>query len=186
MMQKLWQGKPKLDYSNDVADVVQFGSSIHSDKPNDIDIAVIFGKIPIKEQLNQSQEIKKQLQKISEKPVHISSFDFYSLFSSGNFARENIIFNGRSIISGEYFAENFGLTPAVQISYSLKNLNKKDKIRFNYLLNGKKGKYGLLRKFGGKIISPGMIEIAPENQELFISSMKEITDRLSVKKVLLA
>ena len=183
MTQKLWQEKPKLNYSKDVFDIAQFGSSIFEDsKPNDIDIAIIFNKIPVKEQLNQSQEIKKQLQKYSSLPIHVSSFDLYNFFDSGNFARDSILFYGRSLVSGKYFSEKFNLSPKLQISYSLKNLKKKDKIRFNYMLNGKKGKYGLSRQYGGKIISPGIIEIMPECEKIFIQSIKTITDKFTLKK----
>lgn len=185
MTQKLWQEKLKLNYNKDVFDIVQFGSSvIEGQIPRDLDIAVIFQKIPLKEQLNQAQEIKKQLQKISELPMHISSFDFYNLFESSNFARENILFYGKSIILRDYFAKRFGLNPRVQIFYSLKNLKKKDKIRFNYMLNGKKGKYGLLRKHGGRLLKPGLIEILPEHKDIFIREIKKITSNFEIKQIL--
>src|SRR4030043_1566524 len=120
MMQKLWQEKLKLNYSKDVLDIVQFGSSVIEDgNPSDLDIAVIFQKIPLKEQLNQAQEIKKQLQKLTELPIHVNSFDLYSLFESSNFARENILFYEKSLLSKNYFANKFGLSPRVQIFYSL-------------------------------------------------------------------
>jgi len=185
MTQKLWLKKPKLNYSKDVFDIVQFGSSvIENREPNDLDIAVIFYKISLKEQLNQAQEIKKQLKEISEIPVHVSSFDLYSLFDKSNFARENILFYGKSIISGNYFSEKFGLKPSIQIFYSLKDLEKKEKIRFNYLLNGKKGNYGLLRKYKGKLLKPGLIEIFPEYEEIFINSIKKITKDFKAVKTL--
>ena len=186
MMQKLWQKKLKLSYSKEVIDIVQFGSSImESSKPNDIDIAVIFNKIPLKDQLNESQKIKKQIQSLSSIPVHVKSFDLYSLFDSSNFAKENILFYGKSILSGDYFSKHFGFSPKLQISYSLKNLEKKDKIRFNYLMNGKKGKYGLLRKYGGHLLNPGLIEIYPEFEDVFIEAIKEITSDFKVKKTFL-
>ena len=155
MMQKLWQIKPKLQYNQEVFDIVQFGSSIIEGKvPNDLDIAVIYNKLPLKEQLSYSQEIKRQLEKLSDIQIHIVSFDLYSLFEKSNFAKEGILFYGKSLISGESFAKKIGFNPKTQISYSLINLKKKDKIRFNYMLNGKKGEYGLLRKYQGKLLKP--------------------------------
>ena len=116
MMQKLWLRKPKLKYNKDVLDIVQFGSSVEEGKtPNDLDVAVIFSKIPLKEQLDQSQEIKKQLEKLVEIPVHINSFDLYSLFDSSNFAKESILFYGKSIIHGDDFAKRLGFSPKIQI-----------------------------------------------------------------------
>ena len=71
MTQKLWLKKPTLQYSKNIFDIIQFGSSVKEEKtPNDIDIAVIFNSLPLKDQLNDSQEIKKQLQKILTNNAH--------------------------------------------------------------------------------------------------------------------
>ncbi len=184
MTQKLWQKKLKLNYNQEIIDIVQFSSSIFEDsQPNDIDIAVIFKKIPVKEQLLERQEIKKQIQKITELPVHVESFDFYSFFERGNFAREGILFYGKSLITKKDFAENFGMTPKLRIYYALENLEKKDKVKFNYLLSGKGGSYGLLRKYKGEILSPGVVEIFPENEKIFIDRMKKITNKIETEKV---
>ncbi len=185
MMQNLWQKKLKLHYSSDVLDIVQFGSSVvEGTEPRDIDVAVIFNKIPLKEQLGQAQAIKKQLEKETKIEIHISSYDFYSLFDSSNFAREGLLFYGKSIISKKPFAELFGLKPRVQISYKLTSLEKKGKIRFNYLLNGRGGKYGLLREFGGELVSPGVVEISPEHEKIFVSAMNEISREVDIRKIL--
>jgi len=185
MMQKLWQKKLKLKYSKDVFDIVVFGSSVLESKiPNDLDIAVIFDKIQLKNQLNQAQEIKKQIQKNTTLPVHIKSFDLYSLFDKSNFAKENILFYGKSLISNDYFSKKLGFIPKMQIHYSLKNLEKKDKIRFNYMLNGKKQNYGLIKKYGGELLKPGLVEIPPEFEKIFIDSIKKITSEFKIQKVL--
>lgn len=185
-MQNLWQKKQKLNYSKDVLDIVQFGSSLNQEKPNDIDIAVIFKPISIKEQLNQSQEIKKQIQKFSNMPVHITSFDLYSFFDKSNFAKDSIFFYGKSLISGQSFANIFGIEPRIQITYSLRDLKKKDKVKFNYLLNGKSGKYGLLREYNGKLIAPGIIQIHPEHEKIFTEEIKQITSRFEIKKIFIS
>jgi len=184
-MQKLWQKKLKLSYRKEVIDIIQFGSSVMDgrENPNDVDIAVIFQKISLKEQLDEAQKIKKQLEKNSEIPVHINSFDMQSLFEPSNFAREGILFYGRSLITKSYFSEYFNFIPKIQIIYSLNLLKKKDKVRFHYMLRGKAGKYGLLRRYSGKLISPGVIEVPPEYENIFIHSIKEITKDFEVKKV---
>ncbi|MDP3027063.1 MAG: hypothetical protein Q8N63_05105 [Nanoarchaeota archaeon] len=185
MMQKLWQEKLKLNYSKSVFDIVQFGSSvIEGENPRDLDIAVIFHKIPLKEQLEQAQIIKKQLQKLIEIPIHVSTFDLYSLFESSNFAKENILFYGKSLVSKDYFAKKFGFSPRIQIFYSLKDLKKKDKIRFNYMLNGRKGEYGLLREYKGRLLCPGLIEVFPEHREIFVKSIKKITNSFKIINIL--
>lgn len=184
-MQNLWQKKLKLNYSKKVIDIVQFGSSIVNQKEyNDIDIAVIFDKISLKEQLNESQKIKKQLQDFLNIPIHIKSFDFYSLLNKSNFAKNNILFYGKSLVNGKYFIERFGLRPKILISYSLKKLAKKDKIKMNYLISGKKDNYGLIRRYNGKLLSPGLLEIDPEFENIFLKSMKKITNDINIIRVI--
>jgi len=80
---------------------------------------------------------------------------------------------GKSLISGDFFFKKIWINPRIQIYYSLNNLLKKDKIRFNYMLNGKKGIYGLLRKYKGELLKPGLIKIFPEHKEIFINSIKK-------------
>lgn len=182
-MQKNLQRKFKLNYSKEVVDIVQFGSSVlEESNPNDIDIAVIFNKIPLKQQLEEAQGIKKQLEREFDLPIHIKSYDFYSFFDKGNFAKEGILFYGISLINREYFSEKLGLKPKIHISYSLNNLEKKDKVRFNYMLNGKKGNYGLLREFQGKLLNPGLIEISPKFENKFTKAISSITKHFTIKK----
>jgi len=184
-MQSIWLKKLKLSYSKEVIDIVQFGSSVFLDSnPRDVDVAIIFNKIPVKEQLIEAQKIKKQLEEFTEFSIHVSAFDFYSLFDKNNFAREGILIYGRSLINDRYFSEQFGLKPRIQISYSLKKLKKKDKVRMNYLLSGKGGDYGLLRNHGGKLINPGLIEIFPEFENIFVERIKNITSEFKIKKIL--
>ena len=163
MTHKLWLQKQKLNYNKNVFDIIQFGSSTIENKlPNDVDIAVLFQKIPLKEQLAYSQEIKKQLQKITDLPIHIKSFDLYSFFDSANFTRENILFHGISLIDKKFFSEKLRFIPKIQIYYSLERMGKNEKIKFNYMINGKGGAYGLIRKYGGSLIKPGLLEVFPE------------------------
>lgn len=183
-MQNLLREKLKLSFSKEVIDIVQFGSSVLAESnPNDIDIAVIFKKITLKEQLKESQIIKRQLEKHFTLPIHIKAYDFESFFDNGNFAKEGILFYGNSLIFNREFSLLFGLMPKVHVSYSLGKLKKKDKVRFNYLLSGKGGEYGLLRRFGGKILNPGLVEVPPMYEGIFIKSIKEIINTFEIKHV---
>jgi len=175
----------ELKSRQEIIDIVQFGSSVIVGRiPNDIDIAVIFKKIPLKEQLKIAQEIKNELGAFFDKEIHIKSYDLYSLFDSGNFAKDSILFYGKSIISRRYFMEQFGVAPRLQIKYVLNKLDKKDKVRFNYLLNGRAGNYGLLREYSGKLVCPGLIEIPPEYEEIFVKAISEITKDFKLIKML--
>jgi hypothetical protein len=182
-MYYLWQKKLELNYPKSVLDIVQFGSSLQKENPNDIDLAVIFEKIPLKDQLAIGQAIKEQIEKKTNIPIHLKVYDLYSFFNEGNFAKESILFYGISIITKKYFSENFGMIPLIEINYSFEDKKKKDKVRFNYMLSGKKGKYGLLREYKGKLIKPGIIAIKPEHQQIFIDAIKKEKVNYAIKKI---
>jgi predicted nucleotidyltransferase len=184
-MLTLWQKKPKLNYSKDVLDIIQYGSSIEEGKDhNDIDIAVIFKDIPLEKQLKEAQKIKKQIRKYVDVKVDVNSFSFRTLFDESNFAREGILIYGKSTITGKYFAEKLGFYPRIQIKYNLSKLEKKDKIRFNYMLSGKQGSYGLLREIKGKVVSPGLIEIEPIYKEMIVKNISLFTSDFEVMELL--
>ncbi|MBU0760748.1 MAG: hypothetical protein KJ600_06945 [Nanoarchaeota archaeon] len=83
----------------------------------------------------------------------------------------------------KHFANCFGLAPKIQIFYELQKLKKSEKIKFNYLLSGKKGEYGLLRKHGGRLLKPGLIEIDLEKEKIFTEKISKLTKDFRVKKV---
>lgn len=173
-MCKLWLKNLTLNYDESVFDIVQFGSStFESSEPNDIDVAVIFKNTSVKNQMESAQNIKEQLQSKVKIPIHVKSFDLYSFFDKGNFAKENILFNGFSLLNKNEFSLKFGLKPFVNINYDLNKFDKKTKIRFNYLLSGRQGKYGLLKKYGGKIIGPGILQIAPIHEKIFLEKINK-------------
>lgn len=70
------------------------------------------------------------------------------------FLNQVILLNGFSLISHKKFSERFSLIPKTQILYKLDHLDKKEKIKFNYLLQGRKGIKGLLEKEGGILLKP--------------------------------
>ncbi len=185
-MPEVWLNKPELKYSQRVYDIVWFGSSLYSREFNDVDVAVIYKSLPIKEQLIEGQKIKKQLEKFTNHKIDLINFDFYSLFDDSNFSREGIIFYGKSLIDNKFFSEKLGFRPLTLISYSLNKLNKSGKVRFHYLLKGKGGKYGLLRKYGGELIKPGLIRVNPLFEEFFLKEMSKEVKELRVEHLLVS
>lgn len=53
------------------------------------------------------------------------------------------------------------------------------------MLNGKQGSYGLLRKYNGKLLKPGLIGIQPEFEDIFSSSIKTFDIKFRIEKVFL-
>ncbi len=184
-MLKESQKKLILKYNKEkILDIVQYGSSLTLEKsPNDIDIAVVFRNIPLKQQLEESQKIKSQLEPFFDKQIHIKAYDLDSFFDKGNFAKDSILFYGKSLVYGDYFSALFGILPKIIIKYNLAKFEKKQKIKFNYLLNGKGGEYGLLREYGGRLVAPGVIEIEPRHENIFLEAMKKLSPELIIEKI---
>ena len=165
--------KKPTQHFEEVLDIIQFGSSIQKGRiPNDIDVAVLYKEIPLKKQLEISQKIKYELGKEFDIPIHIKSYTYETLFDPSNFAKEGIL-RGISIFTQTFFANRFGLEPKIHITYNLNTLDKAGKVRFNYFLNGKKGKHGFLQDSIGQLIKPGYVHLNPLYEFLFIEKMKE-------------
>ncbi|MFT4326499.1 MAG: hypothetical protein ACMXYK_03290 [Candidatus Woesearchaeota archaeon] len=160
--------KLKQTWTN-VLDIIQYGSSIqYGIEPKDIDIAVLCKEIPLKEQLNLQQEIKTFFEKQSAIPIHIKTFTLYSLFSEGNFAKQSIVL-GISLYTHDFFMNKYGFQPTLKVTYSLKGLEKKDKVTFNYFLQHKNK--GFLTISQGHIVSPGTIEFNPCYEKYFLEKV---------------
>lgn len=179
-MQKHLLKRPEQKFEK-VLDIIQFGSSILYDaEPNDIDIAVLYEQIPLKEQLITSQRIKKSFETQTSIPIHINSYSYQTLLDQGNFAKESII-SGISLFSGDFFAKKLNLIPEIHIFYSLLKLDKAGKVRFNYFLHGKSGKGGFLTEEIGRLVKPGYVILNPLYEKVFFKKIKEHIDISSQK-----
>jgi len=173
-----------IEYPDTIYDIVQFGTSLEKDKMSEVQIGIIFKACSKEEQMIMSQAIKEQMSNSLRIKVEVKSFDLYSFFEPSNFNEKNTLFNAKSLITSKYFFERFNFSPRTQINYKLDHLEKKDKIRFHYLLKGKKETKGLLEKNDGCLLGPGLIEIPPEKTNLFIEKMSKISNKLIVKDIL--
>lgn len=164
--------KPTQHYDQ-ILHIVQFGSSIQMGKePNDIDIVVIYKTIPLKEQLDISQKIKEELQEQTAIPIHINSATYQTLFDQSNFAKESML-RGIDLETKYFFAKKIGFIPKIHIFYSLQKFEKKDKVRFNYFLHGRKNTHGYLTKEKGSLIKPGFISLNPIYEYEFFNAVEK-------------
>lgn len=170
----LWQKNLPLHLDSAVLAVVQFGSTvIEGVTPNDVDIAILFKEVPLKQQLDIAQDIKQQLEKNVELPIHVKAFTYETLFDSSNFARIAIMSCGMDLLTKKPFAQRFGLKAQMQFAYSLQTLTKTEKVRIHYQLRGKKGDYGLLKKIGGVLVKPGLVRVPPNTEPIMSAFFTE-------------
>lgn len=156
--------KNLIKNKNNLLDIIIFGSLIRGkNKPNDIDILIIF-KDKVEKDLE--YEIKKQLN-IYYNNISIISKTKKTLFEPTFDARESILFEGESLISGKNIAENYGFSRFACFKYNLKNWDNLNKTKFYYALNGRRKNEGMVKKLDAIKLSDSLILISINKMELF-------------------
>jgi predicted nucleotidyltransferase len=184
--------KELLKNNHRISDIILFGSAARGkEKPNDVDVLVLF-----KESVDKATEykIRKELEKHykgistiskTEKDVFDESFD----------ARESILFEGKSLITGRGLAGRHGFHSFGMFKYNFSGWDKLKKTKFYYALNGRLGKRGIAEMLDCIKLSDLVILAPVEKVEMFrefLNSWKInyiyiptlIPERLSREKIL--
>ena len=144
-----------------LTDVILFGSSARGKtKPADVDVLLLFSS---RVDVTVAYRLRKDLEAAGI-PAQVISKTYRELFSSAFLARENILAEGMSIITGRTLAESFGYASYALIKYSLKGLNKSDRMRFYYALYGR-GRSGVLKETGSVRFSESVLLVPTENSD---------------------
>jgi predicted nucleotidyltransferase len=144
-------------HNTNIFDIVLYGSAVKGkEKPNDIDIAVIFRQGLLGNRLDTVQRIKRSIKmniNLDMKPILLED-----LFKPEFFARSGIFHEGVSLFDGKKFANKIDFEGAALFVYDLKGKSHNEKVKFNYILSGRNSN-GLIKLLGGKHVSPGVVEI---------------------------
>lgn len=152
-----WLNEERKDKT--IFDIVVYGSSVKGkNKPNDIDIVVIFKEGSLKERLLKIQAIKKKV----KVQVDIKGILWEELFQEEFFARAGILLTGINLFENKAFSSKLGFEGYTLFTYSLQNKTHTEKIKFNYILRGRK-REGIIKKLEGHHQGPGVILIPIKN-----------------------
>ena len=141
-------------YEDEIDDIIIYGSSMKGkDKPNDIDVLIIFS-----EKVNKEVEysFRNSLKSFSE----ITSVNSVTLkeLRSGNFAAtEGLYLEGYSLIRRKLLAEEMALLGTAIIIYDVSKIKGSDRIRFYYALNGRNGSKGFVLSVGAKRLADNVL-----------------------------
>ena len=159
----------KFIKTTEIKDILVFGSLIKGkEKPNDVDILVIFKKRVIKDQEYQIKKIlTRHYNNISiisktKKTITEASFD----------ARESILFEAFSLLTKKNIAEEYGFLSFGLFKYNFSNWDKLQKTKFYYALNGRGSEEGIFQQLNSIKLSDQTILI-PLNK---IDNFKEFLD----------
>ena len=186
------QNKLKNMMNKEVDDILLFGSTVRGkEKPEDTDILIIFKNKVVKEA---EYKLRKALEKYFPKVSFISKTR-KTVIDSAFDARESILFEGLSLLTGKNLARQYGFTSFGMFKYDFGNWDKLQKTKFYYALNGRKGGKGISQKLGCVKLSDRILLVPLHNIELFREFLESweleykyipcvLPERLSQKKIL--
>lgn len=154
----------------EVDDILVFGSAVkgkHS--PKDLDVIVLFKK---KVDKDAEYKIRKELEK-HYKNISIISKTKKTVLEPTFDARESILFEGISLLSGKNISETYGFSPLGMFKYDTKRWDNLKKTKFYYALNGRSGKSGMLQEMECIRLSDNIV-LTPMDK---IEQVKEFFDR---------
>jgi len=153
--------------SDDIVDIAVFGSSVKGKiDPTDIDIAVIYRKEVKRDTLQKFQDA------LGEK-CHISSLVVDQFFTKPHTLAKTLLFEGISLITNRQVSATFDMRAFTLYTYNLKKEQPSKKVRFVYLLKGRKGDEGIVRQFKGRYISPSSFLLPAAKDEEMIEILKQ-------------
>ena len=165
-------------------DIILYGSSMKGkDEPRDLDIVLVFFDEDFKKRLDISYEFKKKLP--NELKFDVKGINIIDFYDAGFFARQGILIEGYSLVSGKKFSEKLGFKGYSLFSYTLKNLNNK-KTLFTYSLIGRGESEGMVKKVNGKSIGKGAFLVPIENSLLFEQFLEKWDVKYIKKNILIA
>jgi len=155
----------KKNWKKELVDIFVFGSFVRGKtRPLDIDVCLVF-----RNEIN--REILKKAETFLGEKYHLSSLTVDNFFTNPHSLAKTILLEGKSLISGNKFADVYHLNAKLLYSYNLSKEKASKKVRFVYLLRGRGNQLGLVEKWKGEFISPSafLIPISHDHevQEVF-------------------
>ena len=161
---------------NKIIDVILFGSYMRGKlSPSDIDLCIIINK----KDENKSLELIDSLGRLLDKEklkFHINILTSES-FISGNTLAKTLLSEGHSIKKDAPFSTILGFENKSLFEYTLKHFSPSQRVKFHYMLNGRRGSEGILKEIKGRIVGTGTIMAPVESED----KLKDIFDKWDVK-----
>jgi predicted nucleotidyltransferase len=170
----------ELDLKN-IEDIVLFGSQVKGKEfPADIDLCVIFkNKV--------DSEFLKELElKIKEVNVHVSSLSIDDFFKKPHSLVKTMIVEGESILTGNKISKNFGFSSYSLFSYNLSGLKASEKVRFVYLMKGRRKNNGVVKQLRGEWITDNCFILPIENEHDILMIFKKWNIEYKKKEALIS
>ena len=175
----------KFSEKEKLFDIILYGSAVKGkDEPRDIDIVLIFFDKEIRERLDIVQQFKSLLPKTLR--FDIQTLNVNDFFDVSYFARQGILVEGYSLVSGRKFSDKLGFKGHSLFSYNLGNLNHNKKTQFIYSLSGRGKEEGMVKKVEALVVGKGAFMVPIENTSMFEEFLEKWNLKYSKKNILVS
>ncbi len=152
----------------EVLDILLFGSSVRGKStPADIDILLLFQE---KVDKNVEYTARNILQKYA-KNISIISKTEKTILDPAFDARESMLFEAQSLLTGKNIAHQYGFSSFGMFKYHFNQWSKLQKTKFYYALNGR-GKTGIADQYKSIKLSDSVMLVPLEHIEEFRSFLE--------------
>jgi len=180
MLKKL---KKSLDIKNkEVVDIVLFGSAVKGKVfVGDVDVCIIFRENILDMVV---KEVEEKIKKLGLKP-HMSILKVDNFFRKPVSLIRTILREGISILTGRKISDIYGLDGYSLYSYSLVGMKPNEKVRFVYIVKGRKNEKGFIEKIKGEWLNDGCFIIPIEKDSDILELFKKWNVKYTKKNILL-
>lgn len=148
----------------EIKDIFMFGSAIRGkEHPNDIDILLLFKN---KVDKNIEYTVRTILQKYL-KNISIISKTEHTMMDEAFDARESMLFEAKSLLTGKNVAQQYGFSAFGLCKYTFGTWTLLQKTKFYHALNGRGKETGIIQKLEGIKLSDSVILVPLEYIEQF-------------------
>ncbi len=169
-----------VENHREVFDVVLYGSTvIGKPSPNDVDVMILMkARLHPAEAKSLVLEFKAELRGILPgKRLDVRAMGLEDLFDPNNLASLGVVIEGLSLTRGKPLAELMNGEAYTLFRFTLRGMERKDRVRFQYALRGRDGKGGVLRELGALQLGAWVVLVPVGNTYRF----KEFLDLWGVE-----
>ena len=169
----------------EIFDIVLYGSFAKGkEKPEDIDIMLIFEKTSLKERTDIAHKFKVLISRKDK--LDVKTINLKELFEKEFLAKQGILIEGYSLLYKEKFSERIGFKGSSLFTYSLKNFSHNKKTKFTYALIGRRKEKGILKQLNIIPLGKGVFEVPTENSLIFEEFLTKWETNYTKKNILIS
>lgn len=156
-----------------VLDIILFGSAVKGkEKLGEIDLAIIFREVD-RELVSEFNKRTRDL----DIEVHVSEIKVEEFFKKQPPLINTLLREGFSLKNNQPLANCYNFNSAIMYIYNLKGMKAEEKVKFVYLMRGRKKEKGFVESNGGSWLAKQVFTVPLESEK----DMEEVMKRFKIK-----